>query len=77
LRVNIEIQQPINPNPDIQQPNNKTPRFVTPEPKAKTKLFDIIQKLIKLAIGGERNLKALLNYQIIKSSVKVVLEKFI
>ncbi|MTJ09532.1 protein kinase [Anabaena sp. UHCC 0204] len=63
LRVNIEIPQPVNQPPDI-----KTPEFVKPlEVKAKTKLFDVIQKLIKLAIGGERNLKALLNYQIIKS----------
>ncbi|MFM6009703.1 MAG: protein kinase domain-containing protein [Dolichospermum sp.] len=70
LRVNIEIQQPINPNPQVQQPNHQTPHFVTPEPKAKTRLFDVIQKLIKLAISGERNLKALLNYQIIKSIAK-------
>ena len=62
LKIAIEIKKPVNQPPDI-----KTPRFVTPEPKAKTKLFDVIQKLIKLAIGGERNLKALLNYQIIKS----------
>ncbi|MEI6442065.1 MAG: protein kinase [Nostocales cyanobacterium ELA583] len=52
MRVNIEIQQPINPNPDIQQQNHQTPHFVTPEPKAKTRLFDVIQKLIKLAIDG-------------------------
>ncbi len=62
LKVAIEIKQPFNQPPDL-----KTPRFVTPEPKEKTKIFDIIQKLIKLAIGGKRNLKALLNYQIIKS----------
>ncbi|UUO17176.1 serine/threonine-protein kinase [Dolichospermum heterosporum] len=62
LKITTEIKQAVNQHPDI-----KTPRFITPEPKAKTKLFDVIQKLIKLAIGGERNLKALLNYQIIKS----------
>ncbi|MBE9234266.1 protein kinase [Cuspidothrix issatschenkoi LEGE 03284] len=62
LKITTEIKQAVNQPPDI-----KTPRFVTPEPKRKTKLFDVIQKLIKLAIGGERNLKALLNYQIIKS----------
>ncbi|MEA5550810.1 protein kinase [Anabaena cylindrica UHCC 0172] len=63
LRVQIEIPQPVYQNPDI-----KTPEFVKPiEPKAKTKLFDVIQKLIKLAIGGEKQLTALRNYQIIKS----------
>jgi len=62
LKITTEIKQAVNQHTDI-----KTPRFITPEPKAKTKLFDVIQKLIKLAIGGERNLKALLNYQIIKS----------
>ena len=63
LKIAIEIKQPVNQPPDI-----KTPKIIKPpEPKAKTRLFDVIQKLIKLAIGGEKNLKALLNYQIIKS----------
>ncbi|MGB3421729.1 MAG: protein kinase [Dolichospermum sp.] len=62
LKITTEIKQAVNQPPDI-----KTPHFVNPEPKAKTRLFDVIQKLIKLAISGERNLKALLNYQIIKS----------
>ncbi|WP_269086286.1 FHA domain-containing protein [Trichormus sp. NMC-1] len=65
LRVNIEISQPqpINKTPDTQNPG-----FIQPlQPKAKTKLFDVIQKLIKLAIGGEKQLTALRNYQIIKS----------
>lgn len=63
FQVNIKITQPLHKTPDIQ-----TPGFIQPpQPKTKTKLFDVIQKLIKLAIGGEKQLTALRNYQIIKS----------
>ncbi|MBD2568477.1 serine/threonine protein kinase [Anabaena lutea FACHB-196] len=63
FQVNIKISQPLHKTPDIQ-----TPGFIQPpQAKTKTKLFDVIQKLIKLAIGGEKQLTALRNYQIIKS----------
>ncbi|MEA5618859.1 protein kinase, partial [Cronbergia sp. UHCC 0137] len=67
IRITIKIPQPVNPTPPIQPPNQQTPNFFTPAPPGKIKLFDIVKKLINLAAGGNRNLKALRDYQIIKS----------
>ncbi|WP_353932760.1 protein kinase [Okeanomitos corallinicola TIOX110] len=70
FQVNIQIPQPqpANQPPNIKTPDIKTPGFIQPpQPKTKTKLFDVIQNLIKLAIGGNKELKVLRNYQIIQS----------
>ncbi len=55
--------QPIN----NQNHGSQTPRLIQQPPHNKNNLFEIIQKLIKSAIGRGNELKVLSNYQIIQS----------